>query len=232
MSQKPSLKELIASGDYYNHALVWYYQKYIDPFAQRAYYLILAIVMSICAYLVIDIYFSEARRIQLPFPIYTDSDLDERNNIIALKGDHNNIDRAVARYLLTNYVTARETYDKSLFEESNWSALQKNMRAFSSLKVYAQYRDYIDIQSNANSPLLAFSRGNRRTIEVKDINFINDTQELARVNFSATINTESGRSQTQNYIADIGYIMTSAESVATEGMKFKFLIISYDVSAI
>ncbi len=228
MSKHESITQLVESGEYYKRAFIWHYHRHISPFIHRTVCLVIFIIAIFFAYIAIDISILEFHKKVLPFPIYVENNSNTFTSLEKLQGKRADINQTIARYLLSQYVLYRETYNNSLLDESVWNNLQQHIRAFSSRKVYSYYLDYINI-NNPNSPLLSFSRNARRDITVDKIVFGNTGSEKASVHFTASISGTSTTNTTEYFIAEINYIMTDAKTVAEEHAKFNFLITSYTV---
>ncbi len=231
MAEKRSVTELVRSGDYYKHAFIWYYGKYIMPFVHRTYWFILFIIAVFVAYISIHISFLDMQKKVIPFPMFVQDNLDTFRHIQSLYGDGLDIDQAVSRYLLAQYVVTRESFNSALMEDAAWQNVRRKVESFSSRHVYAAYRDAVDINQNPNSPLLQFGRNMRRDVQIDHIVFPRNTQEQALVYFTANISNNSGIVQQDRLLARVGYIMTDSNSVVGKDANFKFLITSYSVES-
>ena len=107
-----SLQDYIKSGEYFADAKEWYKHKYIHPFSQRSFILILSVV--ICALfigVVINIRSLFPSVIQIKYSINADTSANKSAQITRANQIENNPLASIIDVLIRNYISKRESYD-------------------------------------------------------------------------------------------------------------------------
>ncbi len=107
-----------------------------------------------------------------------------------------NQDEAITISNLAQYVIARETFDATDFKEKF-----KLVNLFSAKEAKDDYNRLFS-QNNPESPVVKYGYEAVRSIEIKNVTFLNDKKDTAAVRFSAQIKSNgSGRILDKHYMA-------------------------------
>lgn len=211
---------------HFESAFHWHYTKYVSPKRHRAFIAILVAIVLTFTWLILKLTLIDINVEKIPFPIYYNDGIKSYPSIKKIPADSRDINKGVASYLISQYLTTRESYSRRVFEEQNWNKIQKQIGGFSSKEVYAQYLQSINT-NNQNSPYFLYLRNRIRGIKVGDIS-INKSNNYAEIEFMAT-DEDRNLYEVKYYKAKIGYFVSDAEQVKAGNLKFKFLITSYEI---
>jgi len=211
----------------FEKGLDWYYTRFVAPKRHRAFVLLILLFVAVFTWLIIKLSLIDITTDRIPFPIYYEDSLNSYPRINQLTGPYRDINKVIAIYLLENYIKLRETYNRQIFEESNWNEIQKQLRGFSSREIYARYVKQIST-NNPESPYFLYLRNRKRAIEIDDVK-INQPNNTAYVYFTA-IDTDGADILAKNrYVAEVSYFISDAEAVERGNARFKFLITNYSL---
>lgn len=213
-------------NQYFERAFNWHYAKYILPKRHRAFIALLTIISIFFAWVILKLTLIDITVEKIPFPIYYGKGITSYPSIQKISSNSRDINRGIAKYLLTDYINVRESYSRKVFEEKNWNKTQKQMRGFSSREVYSQYLSKISTK-NQNSPYFLYLRNRVRGVKIEDIT-LNKSNNYAEVQFT-TLDTDNGLYERHFYTAKVGYFVSDAQQVQLGNLKFKFLITSYEI---
>ena len=228
----------------FEDAREWYAQKYLYPHTQLIYVLVAALILAYTVDNIFKILSYEYSTKKYPFPIYMDNQVEYFAKITPLATKHESINYSISRYLISEYVIAREEYQVSHVNKIDWLQNLKWLKASSSRKVFSSYLSYIDVNKNPSSPLLKYKLNTNRIIEIKSITFApllkgDDVPSSASVNFQATeINQYS--TQVTSWIANLEFSFEDLNDATIEsesidiqkGRSVRFAVTQYNASLI
>ena len=107
-----SLPEYIKSGDYFTDARNWYKYKYVHPFSQKSFMILLSLIISILFFVVMMTMKSLFPSVmQVRYSINADTSLNKSTQIIRADEIDNDPLASVVDIMLKNYVIKRESYN-------------------------------------------------------------------------------------------------------------------------
>ena len=107
-----SLQDYIKSGEYFADAKEWYKYKYIHPFSQRSFILILsAVICALFIGVVININSLFPSVIQVKYSITADTSANKSAQITRANQIENSPLASIIDVLIRNYVLKRESYN-------------------------------------------------------------------------------------------------------------------------
>lgn len=156
------IADKVRSGEYFREARAAYDLDVHDPMTDRYWYIlltVLAVVIMFVAVSALDSLYPLKRSV--PFIFGSNDIVDDLPHMKSLlKYSGESPDTAVQRFLVTNYVKAREEYDIKNFDRN-----QNAVHSQSSPEVTAAYEQAIDPR-NAQSPFVLYQRQITRFITV------------------------------------------------------------------
>lgn len=225
------LKEDVENGQYFKDCLAWYMFKYVNPIVDRVVMSVASVIAFICLYFLYQI-------ISNALPLVEEVPIVIRDHDMALyrpmiydlydKEDKNieNVDEAVAKYLLVNYVRARESYD---FRNSEVSAVNEKFTRIKNNSSFTEYKNFQLFMSreNANSPINNFGKNIYQTTEITSVEFMRsapkDNYEKLKWLFSNKIPNEAGiKFSTTTYFVDSNGEKKQVQENYLAKVKFNF----------
>ncbi len=222
MDQTPSqITEKVRSGEYFREAQRAYADMYVDPMSQRYFYLFITLVslviFCIVLYAMTLLYPLSP---QVPF-IYMSQNMDEElPRMSALGSADEKPDYALKRYLVSEYVMRRESY--------NINALEINVRvvrAMSSPEVYNTWQKELD-PANSQSPIAQFERHTIRRVHIVSITQLHDgTFDIV---YDALISGDNGQKKLR-YMANIALRFTevTVDQNSGKATPVEFVVTGY-----
>jgi type IV secretory pathway component VirB8 len=221
-----TIAQNVKTGQYFKDARNWYTNKYIGPITERSVLVVMMVAASVAASVIIYIFSASFPiRREVPFVIKVQDSLDYYSVIRALGGESIPPQKALAEYLVEDYVTNRESYSSNKLEKQ---ALR--VRAASSRQVYKKYDAEISI-NNPESPVLIYQRMKRR-IEIVSIALQGTENEYtsAVVTFKATIDDPRVKEKTvTTHEALINFTLADIQRIIKEKVPLDFIVTNYSV---
>ncbi|NBV05734.1 MAG: hypothetical protein EBS06_00655 [Proteobacteria bacterium] len=237
------VKSSVQDKTYFKDGLEWYFFRYVNPFCERTIFTFCAIIASVIFYCLVQM-------IEGAFPLVEKNPIIIRaidqsqyfSNLIPLKphitgpGSEKydptitTVDEAVAKYLLSVYVSDREGYDYSKSEVEDVNNKFNRIRNTSSPAEYREFQAYMS-KDNPDSPILNFGQKVFKTIEIESVKFIKQEAkdftskakdfisakipDQAEVRFVSTLKSidENGEVKIvkENYIAKVDFAFSGAK---------------------
>ncbi len=210
--QNIELYKNIKSGEYFKEALNWYNLKYVYPLVQRSYFIFITII---CVFIIIFTFISLYNFLPLIRPVSISVGLENLADDFAeikVMPEKNDPNLEVKKFLLSEYVKARESYAFDDIEKN--LGFIKNM---SSETEYLKFANFMNIR-NPNSPILRYKQN--ATVSVKILSFrelqltepATESQPVKK-NRRAEIVLQrnertSSNTKTASFIAEIDFTMT------------------------
>jgi type IV secretory pathway component VirB8 len=244
------IKESFESGAYFKDSLDWYFLRYVNPIVDRSLMIMVSLIAAISLYFLFQI-ISHAFPLVEQVPIVIrDHDTSIYRPIIhelRAKNDESvkNVDEAVAKYLLTNYVKERESFD---FRDSDVSEVNQKFNRVKNNSTLLEYRNFQAFMSrdNAESPVNFFGKNIYKTVKIQAVNFIrsasedkmgkftnffsNEVPKKAEITFLVTTHkiNEAGDevSESQSFIAKIDFDFKGVNREAKSGV-LRFIVNDY-----
>lgn len=167
--------EKIEDKTYFKDALNWYFVKYLSPISERSILIglcLISLFSGLIIYLIINAMFPLVENVPV---ILQERDSSKYAPIVrelnAKKDRLDNINEAVARHLVNEYVRERESFD---YSEGNIEAYNKKlliMQNNSSASILKDFKEINDINSKS-SPLKYFGRNVTRDIEIIGFEYV------------------------------------------------------------
>lgn len=198
------IRETVESGEYFATARKWYDDLYHRPLAERSYFVVITLMAGLTIFISLMVYaslFPLTRAV--PYTILSqDEESDDVPYITPLRqaiGEDLNV--SIARFLLGNYVTAREKYKYDVVEVERQF---NRIRATSGENVLNQFLAELDA-SNPSSPVNKYGRDTERMVRIdKVVMNMEATPPQAQVYFAT--NLAKGASQQVNqWLATIAF---------------------------
>lgn len=221
------IAEKVRSGEYFREARAMYDLDVHDPMTDRYWYIILTVLSVI----IMCISFSALQSLyplkkSIPFIFGSNDIMEDLPRIKSLRQyGGEDADSAIQRFLIENYVRAREEYNIATLER-NINAVQSQ----SATDVYSAYALEMD-QSNPQSPVVLYQRQAIREITIISVRKVK-TQEGAppaiQVVYEAVLKG-SGDEKPTRFQADVAfqYENIKLDESTNQVEPYKFLITGY-----
>lgn len=160
----------IETGSYFVDSIIWYNTKYLLPFTQRSYFMLVLIFALMAIFsLSANIYLLFPIKKILNYAVYTDD--SNTSDIKLTKADNVSKDpiKSLIATLVDNYIQTREGYDYDHLEKQ-FLYVKNNSTRF----IYTAFYNSMDL-SNAKSPVSIYRRDFIRRITILSTQFLNDT---------------------------------------------------------
>ncbi|MDX1974956.1 MAG: VirB8/TrbF family protein [Rickettsiales bacterium] len=217
----------IRSGEYFREAMSMYDLMVHDHMAERYFYIVITALS--CLVLAISLVamqsFYPLQR-SVPFPYYVQDIVDDYPTMRPLKyyGDEKS-DTATMRFLVENYITARETYDIEHFER-----YVNTVKQHSADEVFKQFQQEVDPR-NPDSPITLYQRHSKRSVNILKFFIISAPEEgdenkdyVAEVTYEATVESKNDIRRSR-YVATVSYNFSGiqhVEQLDEENSRFTF----------
>lgn len=218
-----SLPEYIKSGDYFTDARNWYKYKYVHPFSQKSFMILLSLIISILFFVVMMTMKSLFPSVmQVRYSINADTSLNKSTQIIRADEIDNDPLASVVDIMLKNYVIKRESY--------NYNNLGKQfiyLKNNSTRLVFRRFSSFMSLD-NPDSPVLALQKNAKRFVKIISASFPNPTKAI--IEFSATANTPGGKNiENKVWQATVSYEIDKINSDLPNGTRFNFTVTDYEL---
>ena len=217
-----SLKEYIESGEYFTDSRKWYKYKYIHPFSQRSFILVLSVVsLSIFLSIAINVKNLFPTSVQVKYSIFTENISDNKTAKV-IKADQfgNDAVKSIADIMIRNYVIQRESYDYNLLEKQ-FTFIQNNSTRIA-------FRDFYNFMSlnNPDSPLIKHQKNIRKSVEILSVKYPNKNKVV--VKFRAQAKDITGQVFEDMILrATIDYEIDPIRLDLPPGSRFNFTVTNY-----
>jgi type IV secretory pathway component VirB8 len=168
------IRESVANGSYFRDAQDWYIFRYVYPTCERTILFFVAIFSGIIAYILfITAIESFPIKQEVPIIVYPKNQskyfsvIKKLNDSVKLQ----NIDQAVSKYLLTQYIKKREGFN---FRKTNLEALSNQLNYVknnSSMPEYKKFQNFLN-RDNIDSPINYFGKDFQRIVHIESVLFI------------------------------------------------------------
>lgn len=235
------IAEMIRSGEYFKDARAWYSTCYHSPMSERNLY----IVVTICAVTVTWFSISAFQSLfplspHVAFPLVVVEAEKMAADISPLAEDREDVNSALRRYFVRDYVAHRERYVIEVLENN-----VRRIRQTSSPEVYEEYRRYLSPQ-NPSSPVVLYERHTARDIALTrySVNPFLDSEDVAEaakdgrykavVEFEATTINSSKEEHTSHWVAEMDFEYQDAyvDQDNFDVSEMKFIVTRYAVREI
>jgi type IV secretion system protein VirB8 len=213
-----SLQDYIRSGEYFIDAKEWYKYKYIHPFSQRSFILILSVI--ICALFIgilININSLFPSVIQVKYSIEADSSSSKSAQIIRANQIENAPLASIIDVLVKNYVSKRESYDYD----------QLNVKNNSTRIVFRRFYNYMNID-NPSSPVMRYQKNAKRKVDIISAQYPTPTKALVEFH-SVAVNSANEIIEDMIWQAAIDFEVDEINTKLPSGARFNFTIIDYQL---
>lgn len=236
------VRDSVKDGSYFKDGLNWYFFRYVNPFCERtvlSFASIAACIICYCLVIMIKGAFPLVQKDPIIIRSYDESRFFP--NLIPLKPHSSGpgsekydpaittVDEAIAKYLVSVYVTNREGYDFSAAEVDEVNTKFNHIRNTSVDSEYREFQSYMS-KDNPDSPILNFGRNISKTIEIKSVKFVKKEEKdftskaknfisakiptNAEVRFTSVLKSIDDEGQVkieqQNYLAKIDFSFSGA----------------------
>lgn len=215
----------VESGEYFKEAQGYYFKKHVYQLVIQHYLYVLVIILGFAAFLLVKSALLTFEVEKLPLPLKFDGGVDSYPVLRKISSAGKTPEQEVADYLLRKYVINREEYNVRDLEKKRLESKTNLINAFSSRRIFNEYNNFINVNTNPNSPYIRYKRIINREITIKDVKFNNDNGG-ATVYFSSVERKQKKILRKENWQADITYTMTKIKP-QFEGRKFHFLVREY-----
>ena len=216
----------IETGSYFVDSIIWYNIKYLLPFTQRSYFMLVLIFACIAIFsLSANIYLLFPIKKILNYAVYTDD--SNKSDMKLTKANNITKDpiKSLVATLVDNYIQIREEYDYDHLEKQ-FLYVKNNSTRF----IYTAFYNSMDL-SNAKSPVSIYRRDFVRKISILSTQFLNATNIevtfkadiYSRDNLNKKIDSTLWKVNLKISVDDLRYRLELAN-------KFNFSVISYTLN--
>jgi type IV secretion system protein VirB8 len=241
------IKESVANGTYFKDARDWYMLRYVYPVCERTILFFIALFAGVIFYIL-------ATTIILSLPIKqevaiiirpTDQSkyfpvIKKLKDSVAIK----NVDEAVSKYLVTEYLKKREGFD---FRKTNLEDLNKQLKYVknnSSLQEYEKFQSFLS-KANENTPIKYFGRDFQRIVDIDSVSFVRQNVgtliEKARdfikseipseviVRYRVTTQINSTNVSSKKYLVKVKFKFSGIKAEKEPNSRLDFMVIGYKI---
>lgn len=197
------VKEDLEQGNYFNKARQWYDELYHRPLYERTYFIVVTFFSAMTIWLSSQVYLSMfPLNPVVPYFITSPNIVDEYPVISPLrKQPAEDINIAIARFLVTNYVEVRENFHHDM-TRLEWNF--NRIRSTTGEEEFSQYQREVNPQNPA-SPFNKYGREAKRDVSIYDVRlFLESEPRQAKVRFTSDV-TRGREVETQNWEANITF---------------------------
>ncbi len=198
-----SIRQAVADGSYFKRSRRWFDEVYHRPIGERSYFIMLMFLSAVTIFFSTLTYISmQPLSRTIPYTIYS-NDLFEEMPLISKLREYpsEDINVAIIRFLLKDYVTQREDYRYDVVK-LEWQF--NRMRSTSSEDEFQRYQAIRNPQ-NPGSPFNKYRQDGVRKTNVYSQSFnLDDDSQSAKVYFTSTV-TQNKTVQTNNWVANITF---------------------------
>lgn len=241
------VKSLVRDGSYFKDARDWYIFRYVQPVCERTMLFFITIISGFVTYVLVMTILNSLPIKQEVAVIIRPKDQSLYFSVITPLRDSaelKNIDEAVSKYLLTEYIKKREGYD---FRKTNIEALNNQMNYIKNNSSIQEYRDFQAFLSknNPDSPITYFGRDFQRLVDVKSVEFLqtktdtlidtaryfvaSDLPSNANIKYTVTTKVNAITTSTKQYLVKINFKFSGVNSKKSSDLNLDFTVISYKV---
>ena len=242
------IKESVADGSYFKDARDWYLLRYVQPICERTILFFIAAITGFISYALVIIIINALPIKQQVAVIVRPKDQSLYFPVIKkLKDsvDIQNIDEAVAKYLLTEYIKKREGYDFRKSSIENLNNQLNYIRNNSSAQEYRYFQGFLN-KDNPDSPILYFGKDFQRLVDVEKVTFTqkvidnlydqakyfvaSETPANAEIRYTVITKINSMTTATQKLLVKISFKFSGVNTAKGENLKnsnLEFVVTSY-----
>ena len=216
-------EDYIESGEYFKDAKTWYRFRYIYPFSQRSFMLILFIIASIlfCSVL-FHIYGLFPLKTPVSYYIKSDDLSSKSAQVTRAEGISGDSLGSIADVLIRNYVKSRESYDYEKLKDQ-FTFIKNN----STRIVFRKFYNFMNID-NAESPVLKYQNNILRRVTIESVSY--PAKSKAVVHFNSKSNARGGAMvENSDWNVNIQYEIDPIDLKLPHGSRFNFKITNYDL---
>jgi len=132
--------------------------------------------------------------------------------------------------MLERYLILREKYDPNEFSDENMDFLLNKIKSLSSKRMFSDYEDFINPETNFESPILMYKNKFERYIVVTNFTLTSDSYsgDGAEITFDAMLkNKVTKQVETSSYKAVMNYIISDLSLVSQKKAPFCFAVTDY-----
>lgn len=241
------IKASVADGSYFADAKDWYFLRYVYPVCERTILFFITIFAGTIFYIL-------ATTIMSSFPIKQEVPIvirpkDQSKYFPVIKKlkdsvELENVDEAVSKYLITEYINKREGYD---FRKTNLEDLNnqlKYIRNNSSLAEYTNFQSFLS-KDNKDTPINYFGKDYQRLVDIESVVFvkpntstlIDKARDFVRielpnevsVKYRITTKFNSANVSNERYLVKIRFKFSGVNSKKEQNEKLDFVVIGYKI---
>jgi type IV secretion system protein VirB8 len=229
------LIEYVDSGRYFEDARSWYNDKFVMPFVQRTWLIVIAIV-AVISFVLVSINISTLLPLveKVPYIMQVKDADSQYVKIASLEQEDGDAWIAVSSYLVKSYITTWESYRFSDFRGDNLMQRKQRMRRNSARDLFQQY-DALLNDSNPRNPIRIYRNEAQRDITFDDLRFMKVDSGSAKVSvdFTATITQlVSGEKQSTKWNAEMIFQLPIIDPESQKGTPLGFLVTAYTVTSL
>lgn len=200
---KPAIRRSVADGSYFIKSKQWFDELYHRPIAERSYFIFIMVLSAITIFFSTITYLSmQPLKRTVPYTIYSQDIAEELPIIKRLRSKPaEDINIALARFLLTNYVTEREAYRYDV-TKLEWQF--NRIRSTSGEKEFQRYQQFINPENPA-SPFTKYGRTTSRNVRIYNLNMDLGSNPQRAVVYFTTVISDGKTQQQNNWVANIAF---------------------------
>ena len=241
------IKASVADGSYFSDARDWYILRYVYPVCERTILFFIAIFAAAIAYILAQTILSSLPIKQEVAVVIRPKDQSRYFPVIKKLKDSvelENIDQAVAKYLLTEYIRKREGYD---FRKTNLEALNNQLKYIknnSSLQEYTNFQSFLS-KDNKGSPINYFGKDFQRLVDIESVTFLRpnvgtlidkardfvkvEVPNEASIKYRIATKINSTDISNERYLVKIRFKFSGIDAKKKPDSKLDFMVIGYKI---
>lgn len=218
-----SLQEFINSGEYFQEAKAWYKVKYIHPFSQRTFLMILGLVVSVIfASIILNIYNLFPTKKEISYVMTIDDATNKAAKIYEADFAPQDAQLSVVNKLVERYIIRRESYDYDDLKRQFIYVKNSSTRI-----VFRRFYNFMNID-NPESLILRYKKNIDRKIDI--ISAKHPDEDSAIVTFRAVaVDSMNKKYEDKIWQATLRFDVDQVDESLATGQRFDFTVTDYEL---
>lgn len=198
------IRTMVETGEYYTAGRKWYDELYHRPLAERSYFVLITLMSALTIFLSLMVYSSMYPLSRaVPYTILSNDDTsDDVPFIMPLREQvAEDLNLAMSRFLLKNYVVTREKYK---YDVVDLERRFNRIRSTSGEREFGKYQAETNPE-NPSSPYNKYGRDIQRSVEIQSVQInLQTVPPQASIYFTTNL-IKGGSQQVNQWLATIAF---------------------------
>ena len=216
------LYELVKSGEYFKEAREWYKTKYVHPFSQRTFLMIVIVIMVVVfGSVLLNIYNLFPTKKEISYTINLADATNRAARIDEVDYDSHDAQLSIVNKLAERYVIRRESYDYDDLKRQFVYIKNSSTRL-----VFKRFYNFMNID-NPESPVLRYKKNIDRKIKILSAKYPDGNSAI--ITFRATAEDLRGeKHEDKVWKSTFKFDVDKVSESLPPGQRFNFTVTEYD----